>query len=64
MEKFELSGNNIIELDWVEAVILNKEEVHIETIEGLIQTLKSCTDMIMTSIKMYGSFFFVKIEII
>ena len=35
MKIFELSGNSIIELDWVEAVILNKED-HIETIEGLI----------------------------
>lgn len=36
MKIFELSGNSITDLDWVEAVILNKEEDHIETIEGLI----------------------------
>ncbi len=36
MKIFELSGNSITDLDWVEVVILNKKEDHIENVEGLI----------------------------
>ena len=36
MNIFELSGNSIIELDWVETLILNKKKIISKTIEGLI----------------------------